>query len=153
MLKRTFGALILALASTSIIAATNGDFVKVQIKGQLHSDDGNRLTIESDGHIFRLDVGDSQNLRGFAAHHDRDTVIVSGSLSVENDANGNAKRIEVVANHMESVATNVSDRAIVESADREVVVRRDPPTREREVIIERREREPIIKVGPLEIGR
>ena len=141
------------MLAAPLFAADGDDFVKVQIKGQLQNRDEGRLFVESSGQAYRLDIGDSANLRRFALRHNRESVVVFGSLFLERSGDGSIKRLEVVTNHIESAnaSSEFAEREVVviQEQPRTVVVQ-DPPVRE---VIVRERREPLIKVGPLEIGR
>jgi hypothetical protein len=147
------------LAATPVFAAGENDYAHIELKGVLHSGDLNRLTVDANGHIYRLDIAGSQNLSNFAARHDLQPVIVDGSLVIENDSRGHVSHMFVDVSHIETALTaNVSyQQNNGDSADREVappppaVAPAPAPIREREVIIEKH-REPWVKVGPLRIG-
>ncbi|HYG74919.1 MAG TPA: hypothetical protein VEK08_07945 [Planctomycetota bacterium] len=138
------GKIMLALALTALIGggayAANDDFVRVEMKGKLHSDrEGGRATLEAKGRIYELDFGGSRSLANFAERHDRDFVRVIGTLDLA------GREPLVIVDRMEAGNENVAFER-----RHEVRYEERPVVRERHVI--REKDDPFFKVGPLEIG-
>jgi hypothetical protein len=149
MNKAMMALAFVALLGASAFAAEN-EFVKVTIQGKLHNDvKDRRATIEADGVIYELDFGDRRGLFATAEKHDRDIVRVSGFLRVMEPRRGEMPRLLVVADDLAFVE-RVHDVRYDAEPRREVIV--DEPVRER-VIIRDRNRDNIIKIGPLEVNK
>jgi hypothetical protein len=124
MATRLSLALTLVLAlSASAYAAQNEDYVHVELRGILHSGEGNHAFVEANGKFYRLDLGESKNLAKFVALHDQQPVIASGSLLVDSDASGRVHNLTVDVKHFETaLVENVSfDGNPNDTADREHV--------------------------------
>lgn len=104
--------------NTRAFAAQSDDYVHLEVRGTLHSGDGNRVFVEANGHLYQLDLQGSRSLADFAAIHDRQPVVVAGSLNVDADDKGDVRQFKVSVNHFETTLTeNVTYGAKTDSAD------------------------------------
>ncbi len=146
------GKFIMAIGATLLAAsafAAQNDYVKIQIKGQLHNDlRERRATIAANGFIYELDFGGSKTLHQFAEGHDRDTVLVEGFLRVQEADKAGALRLIVVADRLEAGG----GQAVRFDPEPDVRPYEERPIVRERTIIREKHKDPFFKVGPLEIG-
>ncbi|HEY3324036.1 MAG TPA: hypothetical protein VGP72_26525 [Planctomycetota bacterium] len=143
--KVALATMVLTLQA-GVYAAASDEFAHVQIKGTLSFDPQTGPAISSNGQIYNLDFGGSQQLGQLSRTLNQQTVQVDGSLWMQQAGpKVTVDRIYDVTGH-----NVVYDRSNPDLGHREKVIeeRRYVEPRDRIII---KEEKPLFKAGPLEI--
>ena len=135
--------------SVSAFAASD-QFVRVDVKGILHSPSGGATSVEVNGAQYQVDFSRNPGLADFAARNDGQLVSLQGFLHQQFDRESECPRLVVAATGLNNAGpanTGYGQRPMQQYGQQPYNQQQQP--QERTII--REESKPLFKAGPLEI--